>query len=60
MECISHRDEKYNTGNTVNGTVVTLYGEYGEHRIMNRVVQSLCSIPETNITVCVNYTQIIL
>lgn len=30
----------------------------GEHSIIYRVVESLCCTPETNETLCVNYTQI--
>ena len=37
--------------------VVTKGGyTYGEHSIMCRKVESLCCTPETNITLCVNYT----
>lgn len=30
----------------------------GEQSIMYREVESLCYTPETNVTLCVNYTQI--
>ena len=32
----------------------------GEHSVTSRDVESLCCTPETNITLCVNFTQIIL
>lgn len=49
--------EKYSIGRTVNHLVVTLYcdsGDHtcGEHCIMNRIVESICCIPETFNTVC--------
>ena len=28
-----------------------------KHSIMHRVVESLCCTPETNVTLCINYTQ---
>ena len=31
---------------------------YREHSITHRVVESLCCIPETNVTLYVNYTQV--
>ena len=48
-------------GNLINGIVVALYGDrwqlYGEYRQHQyRVVGSLYQIPETNVTLCANYT----
>ena len=31
---------------------------YGEHRVMQRIVKSVCCTPETNIILYVNYTSI--
>lgn len=31
---------------------------WGEHSIPYRFVESLCCVPETNVTLCVNYTSI--
>lgn len=68
MKCVSHRDEWYSIGNTVNGTVCNsiewwqIDGSYtycGEHSITCRVVKSLCWTPELNVlTICVNYISI--
>ena len=30
---------------------------FGEHSIMDTEVESLCCTPETNVTLCVNYTK---
>jgi len=30
----------------------------GEHNITYRLIESLCCIPETNVTLCVDYTSI--
>lgn len=29
----------------------------GENNIMSREVESLCCVPDTNITLCINYTK---
>ena len=46
--------------NIVNGNVITLVTDWshtcGEHSIMYKVVEELCCMPETSVTLCVNYT----
>lgn len=63
MQSINHRDKRYSTGHIVDDTMLVLYGDRqelhcGKHSITYKVVQSLCCIPESNITLCVNYTSI--
>ena len=60
MERISDRDERNSIGNIIDGIIIGLYSDRwelhsGRHNIMDRVVQSLCFIPDTNITVCQLY-----
>ena len=63
VEWISPGDERYSITKTVNGTVTVLYGSdgnciCGKPSMKYTDVESLCLTPETNVTLCVNYTQI--
>ena len=64
MEWISHGDKRYRIGNIVKGTAIALDGADGcytcdEQSVMYKLVKLLCCTPETNVTLCVNYTSII-
>lgn len=57
-------NKKANAGNAVDGTVVVSYGDRSyacdEDRVTYKRVESLCCrTPETNVTFCVNYVQIL-
>lgn len=60
MEWIKSQGWKVQTGNTVNGTVTALYSDCicGEQSIRYRLAELLCYIPETSVTLDVNYTHI--
>ena len=63
MEWIGHRDERYSPGNIVSGIVIALYGDrwyFDEQRLTYKEAESLCCTPETNVTLWVNYTSIII
>ena len=62
-EWVSHGDEKHNIENRVNGIIIVLYDDrwwlhLGEHDIMYSIVKSLCGMPETNVTLFIDYTSI--
>lgn len=59
---ISHSDEKQSMENIVTNIVIMSSWGYiyrGEHRVMHKLVETLCGAPETNITLCVHSTSII-
>lgn len=56
---VSHRDQRYSIGNTVNNTEITLYGDKGQlplswtfHNVLN--IESLCCILKSNKILYVN------
>lgn len=62
MASISHRNKRHSIRNTVNDTIIALYGTYGsctcgEQSPMCKLAKSLSCIPESNVILCVNYTQ---
>ena len=50
----------YSIGNTVSNIIIVLYDmvtrHHGNHFIMYKNIESLWCMPETNRTLCVNYT----
>ena len=57
---MNHEDDRHSTGNVVNGIVIALYGDRLEVHVGSTVrcgdlSGSLCYIPATNITLCVNF-----
>ena len=59
MDFRSHGNKIHNIRSIVNDTVVALVtdGSYTVVNIMYKPVESLCSLPEANVTLFVNYTQ---
>lgn len=59
LTCYLEIKQSTTTGNVVNGTVMTNGScAYGEHSIRQRLDESPCCIPETRVTLCINYISI--